>query len=64
MAVAVPANVMTIEEILVPIVMFDVFESDETLEIVDHVFGSNLVGRDLNSEIPEQIQDLGIEDSN
>ena len=55
MAGAVPANVMTIEKILVPIVMFDVLELVETLEIVDHVFGSNLVGSDLNSEIPQQI---------
>lgn len=55
--VAVPANVMKIEELLIPIVMFDIFESEDLLKIVDKIFGSNLLEEDPDKEvtIPQQI---------
>ena len=40
-AVSVPANVMTIENILIPIVMFDIFEGDDLVKMVDVVFRTN-----------------------
>lgn len=55
--VTVPANVMKIEELLIPIVMFDIFESEDLLKIVDKIFGSNLLEGDPDKEvtIPQQI---------
>ena len=47
-AVSVPANVMTIEEILIPIVMFDIFESDDLMILADTIFGTNLA--DFNED--------------
>ena len=58
-AVSAPANVMTIEGILVPIVMFDIFESDDLLKMADYVFKTQLVDDgeepEAESEIPDQI---------
>ena len=50
MAVSVPANVMMIEGILIPIVMFDIFESDYIYKIADSILGT-----DMAAEEPEQI---------
>jgi hypothetical protein len=50
-AVSVPANVMTIEEILVPIVMFDIFESDDLMIAADSVFGTSLAEDSEGEEI-------------
>ena len=65
-AVAVPANVMTILQVLIPIVMFDIFESDDLMMIADSVFGTELAegNQDEDSLIPDQFADLGYEDYN
>ena len=50
---------MTIEGILVPIVMFDIFESDDLLKMADYVFKTQFVDDgqepEAESEIPDQI---------
>jgi hypothetical protein len=51
MAVSVPANVMMIEGILIPIVMFDIFESDDLFKIADSILGTNMATGD--NEEPE-----------
>ena len=46
---------MTIEEILIPIVMFDIFESEDLMILADSIFGTNLA--DDNEDELVQIPD-------
>ena len=51
-AVSVPANVMTIEGILIPIVMFDIFEGDDLVKMVDFVLRTNFAeNKDQEEEV-------------
>jgi hypothetical protein len=53
LAVSAPANVMMIEEILIPIVMFDIFESDDLFKFADSIFGTSLASSE--NEEPEEL---------
>jgi hypothetical protein len=60
-AVSAPANVITIENILIPVVMFDILDVDILLQLTDKVLGTSLSNEedDEVTSIPDQIQDLG-----
>lgn len=42
LAISVPANVMTLEELLVPVVMFDIFETENMFIFTDKVLNTEL----------------------
>ena len=66
-AVSVPANVMTMFEILVPIVMFDILDTDDLFKVSDQMLGTKFMEKIENegdwSLIPDQIQNLGYDES-
>ena len=56
-AVSVPANVMTIEGILIPIVMFDIFEGDDLIKVADFVLRTNFAENANQEEEVNSIPD-------
>ena len=56
-AVSVPANVMTIIGILVPIVMFDIMETDDLFAISDKILKTRFMEIKLEDEKSSNIPD-------